>query len=111
MESQVLQQDNLSTGGLVDNLLCLRANAVLCEDDAATKELLKLGDNGLQAVFGIDFAIGTTKVGHQDDGLGAVVDGIFDGGQGTDNSLVVGDFLFGVEGDVEVDLWIVSIGL
>ncbi len=34
---------------------------------------------------------------------------IFDGGQGTDNSLVVGDFLFGVEGDVEIDLRVVSI--
>jgi len=33
-----------------------------------------------------------------------VVDGVFDGGDGADDALVVGDFLVGVEGDVEVDL-------
>jgi hypothetical protein len=43
-------------------------------------------------------------VGHQDDGLGAVVDGILDGGQGTDDALVVGDGLVLVERDIEVDL-------
>lgn len=43
-------------------------------------------------------------MGHQNDGLGAVVNGIFDCGQGTDNSLVVGDFHSGVKGDVEIDL-------
>lgn len=104
MESQVFEQDDLTTRSLVDDFLCFRANTVLCEDDAAAEELLELGDNGLQAVLGVDFAVGTTKVGHQDDGLGAVVNGIFDCGQGTDNSLVVGDVLFGVKGDVEIDL-------
>lgn len=44
------------------------------------------------------------KVGHEDDGLGAMVASVFDGGKGTDDALVVGDVLFGVERDVEVDL-------
>jgi hypothetical protein len=43
-------------------------------------------------------------VGHEDDGLGAVLEGILDGGEGTDDALVVGDVLVGVERDVEVDL-------
>jgi hypothetical protein len=43
-------------------------------------------------------------MGHQDDGLGAILEGVLDGGEGTDNSLVVGDVLVGVERDVEVDL-------
>jgi len=43
-------------------------------------------------------------VGHEDYGLCAVVDGIFYGGDGTDDTLVVGDLLVGVEGNIEVDL-------
>jgi hypothetical protein len=41
---------------------------------------------------------------HENHGLGAIVDGMLDGGQGADDALVVGDFLVLVEGDVEVDL-------
>ena len=45
-------------------------------------------------------------MGHQDHGLGAMVDGVFDCGQGADDALVVGDLAvsFFVQGDVEVDL-------
>jgi hypothetical protein len=43
-------------------------------------------------------------VRHEHDGLGAVVNGILDGGDGADDALVVGNVLVGVEGDVEVDL-------
>jgi hypothetical protein len=43
-------------------------------------------------------------VGHEDNAFCAVVDGVFDGGDGADDALVVSDFLVGVEGDVEVDL-------
>jgi hypothetical protein len=43
-------------------------------------------------------------MGHQHDGLGAVVDGIFDGRDCASNALGVRDILVGVEGDVEVDL-------
>ncbi len=43
-------------------------------------------------------------MGHQDDGLGTLVDGILDRWDGADNSLVVGDFSVGVEGDVEINL-------
>lgn len=41
---------------------------------------------------------------HENDGFGAVIDGIFDGGERADDALVVGDVLVGVERDVEVDL-------
>jgi len=45
-------------------------------------------------------------VGHEDDGFGAILDRIFDRGQGADDALVVGDLGVGllVEGNVEVDL-------
>ena len=105
MEAQVLQEDDLATGGLVDSLLDLGTNAILSEDDVlAIQQLGKLGNDGLEAVLGVGLAVGAAQVGHQDDGLGAVVNGILDGGQSTDNALVVGDVLVRVEGDVEVDL-------
>ena len=43
-------------------------------------------------------------MGHEDDGFGAIVNGILDGGEGSDDALVVGDLLVGVKWDVEVDL-------
>jgi len=43
-------------------------------------------------------------MGHQDDGLGAMVEGVLDGGDGADDALVVGDVLVLIERDVEVDL-------
>jgi hypothetical protein len=41
---------------------------------------------------------------HEDDGFGAVVAGIFDGGECADDALVVCDLLVGVEGDIEIYL-------
>lgn len=38
-----------------------------------------------------------------------MLEGVFDGGEGADDALVVGDVLVGVQGDVEVDLGEVSI--
>ena len=105
VEAQVLQEDDLATSGLVDSLLDLGTNAILSEDDVlAIQELGELGNDGLKAVLGVDLAVGAAQVGHQDDGLGAMVNGILDGGQSADNALVVGDVLVRVEGDVEVDL-------
>jgi len=43
-------------------------------------------------------------VGHKDDGLSSVLDGILDCGESTDDALGVGDVLVCVERDVEVDL-------
>lgn len=43
-------------------------------------------------------------MGHEDDGFGAMVAGVFDGGKGADNALIVCDVLIGVERNVEVDL-------
>jgi hypothetical protein len=46
-------------------------------------------------------------MGHEDDGLGAIVNGIFDCGKSANNSLVVGDLGVGllVEWYVEVNLF------
>lgn len=40
----------------------------------------------------------------KNDGFGTMVDGIFNGRDGTGYSLGVCDFLVGIEGDVEIDL-------
>lgn len=104
MESQVLEENNLGVVGLVDHGLDLRADTVGGHLDALAQKLLELRDDGLQAVLLVDLTVGTAEVGHQDNSLGAVVDGIFDGGDGTGDTLVVGDLLVGIEGDVEVDL-------
>jgi hypothetical protein len=43
-------------------------------------------------------------MGHKDDGFGTVVDSIFDGREGSGDSLVVCDILVRVKWNVEVDL-------
>jgi hypothetical protein len=47
-------------------------------------------------------------VGHENDGLGALFNGILNGGKSTNNTLVVGDLLVGVKRDVEVNLMMSS---
>ena len=43
-------------------------------------------------------------MGHEGDGLGSMVDRVLDGWKSTDNTLVVGNFLLRIKGDVEVYL-------
>lgn len=105
VETQVLKQNDLAIGSLVHGLLSLGANAVLSEGDALAEKLLKHGNNGLQAVLGVDLAIGAAEVGHEDNGLSTVVDSILDGGQSTDDTLGVGNVLVLIEGDIEVNLF------
>lgn len=104
MESEVLEEDDGAVLGLVHNLLNLRTDTVRGEGDLLAEELLKLGDDGLEGVLLVGGAVGTAEVRHEDHGLGAIVEGVLDCGESTDNSLVVGDVLVGVERDVEVDL-------
>jgi hypothetical protein len=47
-------------------------------------------------------------VGHEDNSLGTMIDGILDGRYGTGNTLVVGYFKIGIEGYVEIDLVLLS---
>lgn len=105
VEAQVLQENNLAVLGVVHNLLNLWSDAVRSEGDAATEKLLELRNDRLERELFVDLSIWAAQVGHQDNSLGAVVDGILDGGDGTGNTLCVGDVLLGVEGDVEVDLF------
>lgn len=104
VESQVLQEDNSTAVGLVDNGLDLGANTVRGKGDVLAQQFLELGNDGLQRVLGVGGAVGTTEVRHEDDRLGAIVNGMLDGGDGTDDTLVVSDLVVLVEGDVEVDL-------
>ena len=108
METQVLEENDTAVLGVVDGLLDLGADTVVGEGDLLADELLELSNNGLQRVLLVDLAVGTAEVGHEDNGLGAIVDGVLDGRDGTGNTLVIGDVLVGVERDVEVDLCIWS---
>lgn len=105
METEVLKQNDLATGSLVHGLLSLGTNAVVDESDVLAEKLLKHGNNGLQAVLGVDLAIGAAEVRHEHNGLGTVVDGILDGGQGTNDTLRVGNVLVIIEGNIEVNLF------
>lgn len=105
VETQVLKQNDLAIGSLVHGLLGLGTNAVLSEGDALAEKLLKHGNNGLQAVLGVDLAIGAAEVGHEHNSLGTVVDSILDGGQSTNDTLGVGNVLVLIEGDIEVNLF------
>lgn len=102
VEAEVLEENHAAVVGLVDNLLDLGADRVGREGDALAEELLELGHDGLQRVLGVDLAVGTAEMGHEDDGLCAMVDGVLDGGDGADDALGVGD-LVAVKGDVEVN--------
>jgi hypothetical protein len=107
VEAQVLEEHDAAVGGAVDGLLGGLADAVVGERDfLAVEQLLELGDDGLERVLGVGLAVGAAEVGHQDDGFGAIVDGVLDGGDGAGDTLVVGDLGVGllVEGNVEVDL-------
>lgn len=41
---------------------------------------------------------------HEDDSFRTIINGVSDRGESADDALVVGDFLVGVEGDIEVNL-------
>ena len=43
-------------------------------------------------------------MGHEDDGFGAMIHGVFDGGECADNTLIIRDVAFLVERDIEVYL-------
>lgn len=102
VESQVLQENHLSVLGLGDLLLNLGADTVVKEGDGLAEELGELGLDGLERVLLDSLAVGSAEMRGKDHGLGTLVNGILDGGQGGDDSLVVGDG-GAVEGDVEVD--------
>lgn len=106
VEAQVLKKDDLAARGLVDGLLNVFADRVIGEDDVAAEQFLQLGHNRLQTELGVLVAIGTAEVGHQNNGLSAIVDSILDRGQSTNNTLGVGyrGVVLLVEGYVEVNL-------
>jgi hypothetical protein len=93
VEAQVLQQNDLSILCLVDRLLHLLANAVVCENHAFAKQFLELGNYRLETVLRVCLSVGPAEVRHEDDGFGAILDGILDRGEGSDDTLVVCDFV------------------
>ncbi|KAI3485128.1 hypothetical protein L1887_51565 [Cichorium endivia] len=100
--AEVLEQEDLAALGSGDGLLGGRADTVGQELDVLGEQLGDLGGDGLERVLGDGLAVGAAHVGHEDDCLGLLLDGVLDGGERSDDALVVGD-LVAVHGDVEVD--------
>ena len=71
------------------------SDTVIKEDDIAFEEFFQFLGDGLEGVLVRALTIGTAEVGHQGDCFGMVVDAVLDGGQGSDNALVVCDFVWG----------------
>jgi hypothetical protein len=92
-----------TVGSLSNVLLNLLSDTVVQEGNGLVEEVLELLGDGSKRVLLNDGSVGTSEVGHQDDGLSTIVDGVLDGGESTDDTLVVGDG-GSIEGDVEVDL-------
>lgn len=104
VEAQVLQQDDLATASTVDGVLYRLADAVIGEGDALAEKLLEFGNNRLETVLCVGLTVRPAEVRHEDHCLGTIFDCVLDRGKGTDNALVVGDLLVGIQRDVEVDL-------
>ena len=104
MEAQILQQDDFSPTCFVDLLFDFLAYAIICECDLLAQKLFQLWDDRLQAILGVLLAVWAAKVGHEDDGFGSMIDSILDGRQSSNDSLVVRDFLVGIQRNVKVDL-------
>jgi hypothetical protein len=96
MKAQILEQNHLATCCIVDRLFDLFPNAVSCECDILAQQFLELWYNRLQTVLGVGFAVWPTKMRHEDDSFSSIVDGVLDGGDSTDDTLVIGDLFIRV---------------
>lgn len=104
METQVLQKDDLAIASVVDSVLNLFTDAVLCEGHALAEQLLEFGNNRLETVLRVWLSVRAAEVAHENDCLGSILNGVLDCWESANNTLIVCDLLVGVEGDVEVNL-------
>jgi hypothetical protein len=102
VETKVFQENDLTTSSRLAGSFNFGTNTVIKESHRLTKEFLDLSSDGSKRVLFLAFAIGTTKVGHQDYSSSTVFQGILDGRQSLNNTIVVGDLSF-FQGNVEVD--------
>mmetsp|Transcript_13005 Transcript_13005/g.22029 ORF Transcript_13005/g.22029 Transcript_13005/m.22029 type:complete len:479 (+) Transcript_13005:86-1522(+) len=100
VEAHVLQEQHGAVLHARDGLLHVRADTVVDLDDIAREVLLEASHDGGQAEL-LGHALGAAQVGGDQD-LGAVVDEVLDGRDGTTDAGVVGDVLGLVHGHVEV---------
>mmetsp|Transcript_60295 Transcript_60295/g.95492 ORF Transcript_60295/g.95492 Transcript_60295/m.95492 type:complete len:424 (-) Transcript_60295:56-1327(-) len=91
VESQVLQQDDAARCRVCTSCLNLGPNAVFAEDNGFAQLLLEHLCNWCHGELRNYAAIGSAKVGCQHNCLGALVQDLLDRGQGTINTLGVGD--------------------
>ena len=99
--AEVLEEEDLAVLGISNSLLGFGANGVGKELNVLAEQLGDLSSNRLERVLGNGLAVGSAHVGHEDYGLGLLLDSVLDGGEGSDDSLVVGDPV-AIHGDVEV---------
>ena len=100
LKTGVLQQHHfavLQSGSLGMSVF---TGHILGHDDGLAQQLGDAVCNHLKAQLGLPLTLGLAHMGAQDD-LGIVVHQVLDGGHGSDNTLVGGDFAV-LGGDVEV---------
>ena len=78
-----------------------RADDVFRQRHFAAEQLGQAGGNGLEGELRLEFALGTAQV-RAEDHAGAMLHQVLDGGQGGDDTVIVGDFAFFVQRDVEI---------
>lgn len=67
VETEVFEEDDGAVFGRSNGLLDVGADAVVEEDDRLADEFREFVGDGFKRVFGVDFAVRTSEMGHQDD--------------------------------------------
>jgi hypothetical protein len=103
VESEVLEQKDLTVLSTLDGLLDVLSHTVVKEGNVLLEQLRELVSYWLEGVLGVGGSVGSTEVRHEDDGLGTwrlegavsdikgltIVNGVLDGGEGSDDSLLI----------------------
>ena len=76
-----------------DPFLDFGTNTIIKEDDIAFEEFFQFLSDGFEGVFLGALTIRTTEMRHQNNCSGLVLDTVLDGRQGSDNALIICDFV------------------
>jgi len=101
VEADILQESYITVVHLGQGGTNRDTDAVRDQGDGLAEELGEAGSDGSHRELGLVAALGSAKVGGEED-LGTLLDEVFDGGDGTSDAGVIGDLSLLVEGDVEV---------
>lgn len=67
VETEIFEENDRTVFGGGNGLLDVGTDAIVEEDDGLADEFRELVGNGFEGVFGVDFSVRTSEMGHQDD--------------------------------------------